>query len=147
MEVNDIKNIFFFIIGILWFVFSVYIHNKNKNNKKAKSRPKQKPAPNIFEEGVKEFKKGKEEVSPPTEIPTTLPTNKTIKKTYKNEIPEEFFAAQKRKIQREKAMKASRNEKFKELENERVLLDSFDFQQADLQKMVIFTEIFKRPNF
>lgn len=144
MEVDEIKNIFYFIIAALWFVFSVYINNKTKKNK---SQPKHKPAPNIFEEAVKEFKKAIEEVSNSTQMPETLTAKIATKRIDKNEIPDEVLTAQKRKIQRESALKELRNEKFDEPKNESTLLHSHDFQQTDLQKMVIFTEIFKRPNY
>lgn len=147
MEVIDIKNLFYFIVAIIWFVVSVF--NKNRKSKKEEVKPKKKPIPNIFEEVVKEFKKGiEEQVAPETApLPKVQPIKKTIKKPFKKEIPEEVLAAQKRKVEREMALKNSRNEKFEEPENESTLLDRGYFQHNDLQKMVIFTEIFKRPNF
>lgn len=145
MEVNDLKNIFYFIVAILWFVFSIY--NKNKKSKKEETQPKKKPIPNIFEEVIKEFKKGIEEQVEP--LPKNEPVRKISKKLHKHkkEIPEEVLAAQKRKTEREMALKNSRNEKFEEPENEGTLLDISSFKHNDLQKMVIFTEIFKRPNY
>ena len=143
MEVNDLKNIFYFIVAILWFVFSIY--NKNKKSKKEETQPKKKPIPNIFEEVIKEFKKGIEEQVEP--LPKNEPVRKISKKLHKKEIPEEVLAAQKRKTEREMALKNSRNEKFEEPENEGALLDIGSFQHNDLQKMVIFTEILKRPNY
>lgn len=143
MEVNDLKNIFYFIVAILWFVFSIY--NKNKKSKKEETQPKKKPIPNIFEEVIKEFKKGIEEQVEPA--PKTEPVRKISKKHHKKEIPEEVLAAQKRKTEREMALKNSRNEKFEESENQGALLDASSFQHNELQKMVIFTEIFKRPNY
>lgn len=143
MEVNDLKNIFYFIVAILWFVFSIY--NKNKKSKKEETQPKKKPIPNIFEEVIKEFKKGIEEQVEP--LPKNEPVRKISKKLHEKEIPEEVLAAQKRKTEREMALKNSRNEKFEEPENEGDLLYIGSFQHNDLQKMVIFTEIFKRPNY
>ncbi len=93
MEVNDLKNIFYFIVAILWFVFSIY--NKNKKSKKEETQPKKKPIPNIFEEVIKEFKKGIEEQVEP--LPKNEPVRKISKKLHKKEIPEEVLAAQKRK--------------------------------------------------
>lgn len=147
MEVNDIKNLFYFIIAIIWFVVSIY--NKNQKSKKEEVKPQKKPIPNIFEEIVKEFKKEIEEQRSPEADPQPKPQalNKTVKKPLKKEIPEEVLAAQKRKVEREMALKNSRNEKFEDPENDDTLLDAGYFQHTDLQKMVIFTEIFNRPNF
>jgi hypothetical protein len=147
MEVIDIKNLFYFIVAIIWFVVSIY--NKNRKSKKEEVKPKKKPIPNIFEEVVREFKKGIEEQVAPETTPQTKSQaiKKTVKKPLKKEIPEEVLAAQKRKADRELALKNSRNEKFEETENEGALLDRGYFQHDDLQKMVIFTEIFKRPNY
>jgi uncharacterized protein YdiU (UPF0061 family) len=145
MEFNDLKNIFYFIIAILWFVFSIF--NKDKKNKKqTQKQPKRIPQPNVFEEVLEDFKKALEEEK-------VLPKAKTVEmkknhpKLYENKIPDEVLAAQKRKEEREKSIKKTVNEKNEVHENNGTLLDIGTFQHDELQKMVIFTEIFKRPNF
>jgi hypothetical protein len=145
MEFNDLKNIFYFIIAILWFVFSIF--NKDKKNKKqTQKQPKRIPQPNVFGEVLEDFKKALEEEK-------VLPKAKTVemKKNhpilYENKIPDEVLAAQKRKEEREKSIKKIINEKNELHENNGTLLDIGSFQHGELQKMVIFTEIFKRPNF
>lgn len=144
MELTDLKNIFYFIVAILWFVFSTYNKNR-KANKQEVPLPK-KTKPNIFEEVVKEFKKGFEDQTE-TVTSKSEKIKKVSPKDLKKEIPEEVIAAEKRKQQRETTLKNSINEKNEKPEIKGALLGECCYEYNELQKMVIFTEIFKRPNF
>jgi hypothetical protein len=144
MESKDLVNIIYFIIAISWFFISIFY--KDKKNKK-QTQTKKQPKPTIFDEVLEDFKKVLEEDS--SNLPKT--NKEEVKnqqpKLYENDIPEEVLAAQKRIEERKKSIKNIRKDKKEQHEDTGTLLNIGTIQHEDLQKMVIFTEIFKRPNF
>lgn len=144
MDKKDIENIVYFIIAIIWFVFSTIKSQKNKAAKQKQIKKKKTP---VFEEIILETKTD-EQNSATTAKSSDFSTSKRKKlSNISNEIPEEVLAAQQRKIERQKKQKQITKINQAEPEFESTLLDEISNQYNDLQKMVIFTEILQKPNY
>lgn len=144
MDKKDIENIVYFIIAIIWFVFSTIKSQKNKAAKQKQIKKKKTP---VFEEIILETKKD-EKNSATTLKSSDLNISKRKKSNNLNkDIPEEVLAAQQRKLEREKQQKQTTKINQAEHELESTLLDKISNKYTDLQKMVIFTEILQKPNY
>lgn len=143
MENIHFKNLIYFVVAIIWFLVSLYANKQTK--KKIEAKPKKKTKPTLFDEISEEIKKNIEAEKKAKSIPPQKQRNTELQNT--QQIPEEVLMAEKRKMEREKTLKNEIDRKQSATQNQRELAESAYFQHEDLQKMVIFTEIFKRPNF
>jgi hypothetical protein len=134
-----------YLIGVIIWLAVTFFKKFNPNDKKSENTNKRKTNPvDVFEETIREFK---EQLEIPQKVEVKTKTLKAQKTMLKNEVPEEVLAAERRKKERLKHQKAKNYFENNDQNNQGALLDSLDFQHSDLQKMVIFTEILKRPQY
>jgi hypothetical protein len=142
MDVLDLKNLFYFIVAIIWFVASIY-KKRNKDKSSQKPAKKAKPSPvEVLDDAMRQFK---QQLEQPQTTEIKQKKKKPVKTSYQSDVPEEVLAIERRKKERLKAKKEEILPEKEDAKYEGALLENLDSQYSDLQKMVIFTEIFKRP--
>ncbi|MFN4233913.1 MAG: hypothetical protein ACK4IK_03805 [Bacteroidia bacterium] len=144
MDKKDIENIVYFIIAIIWFVFSTIKSQKNKAAKQKQIKKKKTP---VFEEIIPETKKDKQNTAASVKSTDFYTSKRKKLGDITNEIPEEVLAAQQRKLERQKKQNQTTKINQGEPEFESTLLGKISNQYNDLQKMVIFTEILQKPKY